>query len=185
MLLVALGAALSLAAPDTPPDPFEPPLPRPMAVETVRDTITDEVRVSAVLRDATQRLTLTCDPHDHEFIRVTFTSMRWLVRGNFITRERAMIYRFDDLPPRRRIWLVKDREARLGGRPRVTEFLRELVGARELVFRTRDVESNRIEIRFRIVGARAAILQLLDACGETQMRDAWFGPPAPAARPPV
>jgi hypothetical protein len=186
MLVVALGAALAMAAPDTPPDPFEPPLPRPMTVETVRDTISDEIRVSAVLRDAMQqRLTLTCDPHDHEFIRVTFTSMRWLVRGNFITRERPLIYRFDDLPPRRRIWLVKDREARLGGRPRVTEFLRELIGARELVFRTRDVESNRIELKFRIVGARAAIRRLLEACGETELRDRWFGPPAPAAVPPV
>ncbi|HVQ07680.1 MAG TPA: hypothetical protein VMS43_04530 [Allosphingosinicella sp.] len=185
MLLVALGAALALAAPTTPPDPFDPPLPRPMSVETTRDTITDEVRVSAILRDATQRLTLTCDPHDHEFIRVTFTSMRWLVRGNFITRERALIYRFDDLPARRRIWLVKDREARLGGRERVTEFLREMIGARELVFRTRDVESNRIELRFRIVGARAAVQQLLEACGETILHDRWFGPPAAAARPPV
>ncbi len=186
MLLVALGAALSVAAPTTPPDPFDPPLPRAMTVETTRDTITDELRVSAILRDAAQqRLTLTCDPHDHEFIRVTFTSMRWLVRGNFITRERALIYRFDDLPARRRIWLVKDREARLGGRERVTEFLRELIGARELVFRTRDVESNRIELRFRIVGARAAVQQLLEACGETILRDRWFGPPAAAARPPV
>ena len=185
MLLVALGAALAMAAPDTPPDPFDPPLPRPMSVETVRDTISDEVRVSATLRDATQRLTLTCDPHDHEFIRVTFTSMRWLVRGNFITRERPLIYRFDDLPSRRLIWLVKDREARLGGRSRVTEFMRELIGARELVFRTRDVESNRIELKFRIVGAREAVRQLLEACGETTLRDSWFGQAEPAAAPPV
>jgi hypothetical protein len=185
MLLVALGAALAMAAPDTPPDPFDPPLPRPMSVETVRDTMSDDVRVTATLRDATQRLTLTCDPHDHEFIRVTFTSMRWLVRGNFLTRERALVYRFDDLPPRRLIWLVKDREARLGGRRRVTEFLRHFIGASELVFRTRDVESNRIELRFRIVGAREAVRQLLEACGETRLRDSWFGPPAPADRTPV
>jgi len=37
MLFVALAAALAWAAPDTPPDPYEPPSPRPMAVETVRD----------------------------------------------------------------------------------------------------------------------------------------------------
>lgn len=183
MLFVALGAALAMAAPDTPPDPFDPPLPRPMSVETVRDTISDEVKVIATLRDAgQQRLTLVCDPHDHEFIRVTFTSTRWLVRGQFLTRERALIYRFDDLPARRRIWLVKDREARLGGRPRVTEFLRELIGASELVFRTRDVESNRIELRFRIVGAREAVRRLLEACGETELRDSWYGA---ATRPPV
>jgi len=185
MLFLALGAALALAAPDTPPDPFDPPLPRPMSVETVRDTISDEVRVSAVLRDSTQRLTLTCDPHNHEFIRVTFTSMRWLVRGNFITRERPLLYRFDDLPSRRRIWLVKDREARLGGRSRVTEFMRELIEARELVFRTRDVESNRFELKFRIVGARAAVHRLLEACGETELRASWFGSTGPATEPPV
>lgn len=176
MLLVALGAAMAWAAPDTPPDPFDPPPPRPMSVETVRDSITDHVRVTATLRDATQRLTLSCDPHDYEFIRVRFTSMRWLVRGNFITRERPLIYRFDDLPPRRLIWIVKDREARLAGRRRVTEFLREFVAADELVFRTRDVETNRIELRFRIVGARPAVAQLLAACGETALRDRWFGP---------
>ena len=87
MLLVALAAALLGAAPDTPPDPYEPPLPRPMAVETVRDPITDDIRVQATLRDQDRRLTLACDPHDFEFIRVTFTSSRWLVRGNFLTRR--------------------------------------------------------------------------------------------------
>ena len=54
----------------------------------MRDPITDDVRVQATLRDQDRRLTLACDPHDFEFIRVTFTSNRWLVRGNFLTRER-------------------------------------------------------------------------------------------------
>src|SRR6478735_6479437 len=134
MLLVALAAALAWAAPDTPPDPYEPPLPRPMAVETVRDPITDDVRVQATLRDQDRRLTLACDPHDFEFIRVTFTSNTWLVRGNFLTRERA-----------------------LAGRRRVGEFLRQFIDADELVFRTRDVETRRILLRFRIVGARQAV----------------------------
>jgi len=172
-----LFVALALTALDPPAVPYEPPLPRPMSVETVRDAITDHVRVTATLRDAGgERLTLTCDPHDYEFIRVRFTSMRWLVRGNFLTRERPLIYRFDDSPPRRLIWIVKDRVAQLGGRARVTEFLRGFVTASDLVFRTRDVETNRLELRFRIVGARPAVAQLLEACGDTALRDRLFGP---------
>lgn len=165
-----LFVALALAA-------IDPPPPRPMSVETVRDAITDDVRVQATLRDGRQRLTLTCDPRDFEFIRVSFTSGRWLVRGNFITRERPLIYRFDDNPPRRLVWIVRDREARLGGRQRVGAFLGGLIDAEELVFRTRDVESNRIELRFRIVGARPAVDQLLRACGETELHDRLFNAP--------
>jgi hypothetical protein len=177
MLFAALAAMLGWVAPDTPPDPFDLPLPRAMAVETVRDPITDDLRVQATLRDQDRRLTLACDPHDFEFIRVTFTSNRWLVRGNFITRERALIYRFDDNRPVRLIWIVKDREARLAGRNRVGDFLRGFIDADEVVFRTRDVETNRILLRFRIVGAREAVDQLLRACGETELRDRIFNAP--------
>jgi hypothetical protein len=177
MLFAALAAMLGWAAPDTPPDPFELPLPRPMAVETVRDPITDDLRVQATLRDQDRRLTLACDPHDFEFIRVTFTSNRWLVRGNLITRERPLIYRFDDARPRRLIWIVKDREARLAGRRRVGEFLRSFIDADEVVFRTRDVESNRLLLRFRIVGGREAVDQLLRQCGEIDLRNRLFNPP--------
>jgi len=177
MLFVALAAALAWAAPDTPPDPYEPPLPRPMTVENVRDPITDDLRVQATLRDQDRRLTLTCDPHDFEFIRVTFTSNRWLVRGNLITRERALIYRFDDSRPVRLIWIVKDREARLAGRRRVGAFLRDFINADEVVFRTRDVETNRILLRFRIVGGREAVDQLLRQCGENELHDRIFNAP--------
>lgn len=177
MLFVALAAALAWAAPDTPPDPYEPPMPRPMAVETVRDPITDDVRVQATLRDQDRRLTLACDPHDFEFIRVTFTSNTWLVRGNFLTRERALIYRFDDARPVRLMWIVKNREGRLAGRRRVGEFLRQFIDADELVFRTRDVETRRILLRFRIVGARQAVDQLLRQCGENDLHDRIFNAP--------
>jgi hypothetical protein len=179
MLFAALAAVLGLAAPDTPPDPFDLPLPRPMTVETVRDPITDDVRVQATLRDQDRRLTLACDPHDFEFIRVTFTSNRWLIRGNLITRERALIYRFDDNRPVRLIWILKDREARLAGRNRVGAFLRGLVNADEVLFRTRDVESSRILLRFRVVGAREAVDQLLRQCGEHDLRDRILNAPPP------
>jgi hypothetical protein len=177
MLFAALAAVLGWGAPDTPPDPFETPLPRPMAVETVRDPITDDLRVQTTLRDQSQRLTLACDPHDFEFIRVTFTSNRWLVRGNVITRERPLIYRFDDNRPVRLIWIVKDREARLAGRSRVGDFLQGFIDADEVVFRTRDVESNRILLRFRVVGAREAVDQLLRQCGEHELHQRLFGTP--------
>jgi hypothetical protein len=148
-----------------------------MAVETMRDPITDDLRVQTTLRDQSQRLTLACDPHDFEFIRVTFTSNRWLVRGNVITRERPLIYRFDDNPPVRLIWIVKDREARLAGRSRVGDFLAGFIDADEVVFRTRDVESNRILLRFRVVGAREAVGQLLRQCGEHELHQRLFGTP--------
>lgn len=177
MLFAALAAMLALAAPDTPPDPFDLPLPRPMEVGTVRDPITDDVRVQATLRDQDRRLTLACDPHDFEFIRVTFTSNRWLVRGNLITRARPLIYRFDDNRPVRLLWNVRDREARLSGRGRVRDFLQRFIDADELVIRTRDVESTRILLRFRIVGGREAVDQLLRACGENELRDRIFNAP--------
>jgi hypothetical protein len=72
---------------------------------------------------------------------------------------------------------VKDREARLAGRERVGEFLRGFIDADEVVFRTRDVESNRILLRFRIVGAREAVDRLLRQCGENALRDRIFNPP--------
>ena len=51
------------------------------------------------------------------------------------------------------------------------------IDADEVVFRTRDVESNRILLRFRVVGAREAVDQLLRRCGETELRNRIFNPP--------
>lgn len=170
MLLVALGVALASAAIETPP-------PRPMSVEVARDTISDRVSATATLRDGQQRLTLSCDPDEHDFIRVRFTSNRWLVYGNFITGERPLYYRFDDMPPRRLIWILEDRTGRLGGRHRVTEFLQGLIAGHVLVFRTRDVESHPFDLTFRLVGVRAAVDQLLTLCGESAARDRLFAAP--------
>ena len=70
---------------------------------------------------------------------------------------------------------MRDRGARLAGRKRVTEFLRGLIEAERLLFRTRDIEDRPVDISFRIVGARPAVEQLLDACGERRMRRRLFG----------
>lgn len=164
-----LFAALALAA-------VEPPPPRPMTVEVIRDTITDSVRASASLLDAGQRLTLTCDPADHDGVRVRVSSSRWLARGSFVTRERPLVYRFDSEPPRRHIWWVRDRGAFMRGRSRAGRFLYGLITAERLVIRARDVEDHEFDLSFRLAGAYPAVRELLEACGETRLRTQLYGP---------
>lgn len=164
-----LFAALALAAVD-------PPLPRPMAVQVVRDPITDAVRASASLYDAGQRLTVACDPARYEGVQISFSTRHWLAKDSFFTGERPLIYRFDSRPPRRWIWIMRDRGARLSGRGRVTFFLSGLISAERLVFRSRDIEDRPLDLVFRVVGAHPAIAELLQACGEEEMRTALFGP---------
>jgi len=170
-----LLAALALAA-------VEPPPPHPMTVEVNRDAITDKVSASANLYDAGQRLTIACDRAHYHGIRVTFSTNRWMAGDSILTGERPLIYRFDEQRPRRLIWIMRDRGARLAGRGRVTFFLYGLISSERLVFRTRDIEDHPIDISFRIAGAYPAIAQLLDACGDSRMKAALYGPPA---APPV
>jgi len=164
-----LFVALALAAVD-------PPSPRPMAVEVVRDPITDQVKASAHIYDAGQRLTVACDPARYEGVQVSFSTRHWLAGDSFFTGERPLIYRFDAEPPRRFIWIMRDRGARLSGRGRVSYFLSGLIAAERLVFRARDIEDQRLDLTFRIVGAYPAIAELLQACGEGEMRTRLFGP---------
>ncbi len=96
-----LLAALAFAAAEPPAPP-----PRPMEVEVVRDAITDRVSASATLRDRGRTLIVACDASDYRGIRSASASRRWLARGNFVTGERRLIYRFDEQPPRRLIWVV-------------------------------------------------------------------------------
>jgi len=161
--------ALALAA-------IDPPPPRPMAVEVARDTISDAVKASATILDAGQRLTLACDPQDFGGIRVSFTSSRWLARPSFVTRERPMVYRFDSDQPERQVWVMRDRGAFFGGRDRVGRFLRGLITAEQLVIRTRDVEDHPVDLTFRISGAYPAVRELLEACGESELRRRLYGP---------
>jgi hypothetical protein len=171
MLLIALALA-----------GVEPPPPAPMSVEVVRDPITDRISASANLYDAGQKLTVTCDASDYGGIRVVFSSNRWLARDSFFTGERPLVYRFDNQRPRRLIWVMRDRGARLAGRQRVGAFLGWLIRSERLVFRTRDVEDHRYDLSFRINGAYPAIARLLDVCGETEMKARLFGA---AETPPV
>lgn len=141
----------------------EPP-PRPMAVEIVRDAITDAVRSFAVLRDGGNRLVVGCDPSRHEGPRVRFHSRRWLARGNLLTGERPIVYRFDDLPPRRMMWDVRYRHGTLDKAGAVASFLRDLGSAERLVFRTRDIENREFDIVFRLRDVRPAVDRALAAC---------------------
>jgi hypothetical protein len=165
MLLVALA----LAAVDPPP-------PQPMSVEVVRDPITDAVRASAELLDAGQKLTVACDPARYEGVRVSFSTRHWMAGDSFFTGERPLIFRFDSQRPRRFIWIMRDRGARLSGRKRVTFFLAEMIAAERLAFRTRDIEDQVVDLSFRVVGAYPAIARLLEACGENRMRARLYGP---------
>ena len=166
MFLIAL--ALAAAEPPSPP-------PRPMRVEVTRDTISDDITATATLQDRGAKLTLTCEPDDYEGVRVIFASQHWLAGSSFFTGERPLLYRFDEERPVRLIWIMRDRGARLAGRQRVTRFLRGLIAAEGLLFRTRDIEDRPVDIAFRIVGARPAVEQLLAACGEQRMRRRLFG----------
>lgn len=163
MLLIALALAAT-----------EPP-PRPMTVEVVTDAITDQVSASAILRDRGERLVVACDASEYEGLRVSFHSTHWLARGNLFSGQRPLIYRFDDQPPRRMLWNVRERSGRLRGQSRVIPFLRALIGAERLVIRTLDIEDRRFDLLFRIAGARPAIDQLLEACKESRLRENLFG----------
>ena len=87
-----------------------------MRVEVTRDTISDDVTATATLQDGGAKLTLTCEPDDYEGVRVIFTSQHWLAGNSFFTGERPLIYRFDEERPRRLVWIMRDRGARLAGR---------------------------------------------------------------------
>jgi hypothetical protein len=175
-----LLAALALLAPDVPPPPeFVPPA-RPMEVEIIRDAITDDLRAHAVLRDRGNRLVVSCEPTDYEGPRISFHAQRWLARGNLITGERPVIYRFDDQRPRRMMWDVNDRRGILTSETRADRFIDELMASDELVIRTRDIENHLFDMVFRLVDVRPAIEQALAACApaaeerrDTRRRRFW------------
>ena len=149
----------------------EPP-PQPMAVEVVRDAITDEIRAFATLREDGNRLVVSCEPSKYDGPRVTIHARRWLARASLFTGshpgDRHVTYRFDDRPPRRTMWRVRDRHGMLEGHSRANPFLAELVSAERLVVRTRDVENHRYDLTFRLTGVQPAVDQALAACGQAR-----------------
>ena len=144
---------------------IEPP-PEPMELEVIRDPITDIVRAYATIRENGDRLVVSCDPAKYDGVRVSFHGRHWLSRGNLFTGERPVIYRFDDLPPRRMMWDVNNRRGMLSG-GRVDSFLANLMEAEKLVIRTRDIEQHRYDMTFRLVDVRPAVEQALAACADS------------------
>lgn len=167
MLLIALALLAN--------DPIAPmttdPLPRPMAVTVTRDAITDAVSAVATLYDRSQRLDISCAPSRYRGYRISLHATQWLGRGDLITGERPIIYRFDDQEPRNRIWLIRDRRALLNRQRPVRTFIDSLRTARQLTFRARDVEEHRLDIRFRLEGAATAIAALETACADAARPD--------------
>lgn len=163
-----LLAALALIA-----EPAPPPI-QPMFVEISRDPITDHVKAFAIQQDGMNRISVGCDPTRFDGLRVTLTSNRWLGRGEAFVGARGLTYRFDDAPPRRMLWLVDDRSARIARRSNARRFVAWLASSERLVIRGRDVEENRLTITIRLTDVREPLLRVLEACGAERTREEAF-----------
>jgi hypothetical protein len=118
------------------------------------------------LRSGDNRLELGCTPHERRRIWVRLRSNRWFQGGDPIDGNISFRSRFDDRPARRWTWSVRERTALLVGRVRVERFVRELVASRQILIRARGPERRRYDLVFEIDGAREAIGQALEACGD-------------------
>jgi len=159
MILIALALA---ALPPAPPA-------QPMEVEIARDPISDQLRATATLRGVGERIEIRCRAPDWGDVHVAYHSRRWLARGQFLTGQTQVTYRFDGQRPVRKLWHVRDRTASFDDRGRTIAFLRALMGARRLVIRTRDIENHRFDTVFSIGESSAAITQLLQTCGSSRI----------------
>src|SRR5580765_1545303 len=177
MFLIALALAATQAEPAFPAGPpgRAEPAPQPMTVEVVRDAITDRLRATAILRANGERIEIRCRAPDWGDVSVQYHSRRWIARGNFLTGQQPVTYRFDDHAPIRRLWRVHDRTARFDERGRVIAFVGALMNARSLVLRTRDIENRTFDAVFPIGETRGAIVELLHTCGSRRINPYIIG----------
>jgi hypothetical protein len=173
MFLIALALAATQAEPVLRAEP-EPPA-QPMTVEIVRDAITDRLQATAILRADGERIEIRCRAPDWGEVSVQYHSRRWIARGNFLSGQQPIIYRFDDQPPTRRLWRVRDRVASFDARSRVIAFVRGLMSARRLVLRTRDIENRTFDAIFPIGETQSAIVDLLHTCGSRRINPHIIG----------
>jgi hypothetical protein len=138
-------------------------------VSIVRDAITDRRRATATLRGEGERIEIRCESPDWGDVSVRYHSRRWLARGNFVTGQKPLIYRFDEQRRVRRLWHVHERTASFDDRGRVVSFLRSLMSGRRLVIRGRDIENHRFDSIFTIGESSAAIARLLQTCGSRRL----------------
>jgi len=165
MFLIAL--ALAAAQPE--------PAPQPMTVDVVRDAISDRLSATATLRANGERIEIRCREPDWGEVSVEYHSRRWIARGNFLTGQQPVTYRFDDHAPVRRLWHVDERVAGFDNRSAVIAFVDGLLGARRLVLRTRDVENRTFDASFPIGETRTAIAGLLHTCGSRRLNPRILG----------
>ena len=165
MFLIALALAATQAE----------PAPQPMTIEIVRDAITDRLRATATLRANGERIEIRCRAPDWGDVSVQYHSRRWIARGNFLSGQQPVTYRFDDHAPSRRLWHVRDRVASFGQRGRVIAFVTALMGARRLVLRTRDIENRTFDAVFPIGETQTAIVELLHTCGSRRINPRIIG----------
>ena len=138
----------------------------PMTAETVIDPITDQVRAVATLRQGDQRLEIGCAPDRVRRIWVQLISNRWFRSGNVFNHHITFTHRFDDARARRMMWRVDERSALLVGRNRVDPFIHQLLSSDRLIIRAPGPEARTYDIVFEIQGAREAIDNVLEACGD-------------------
>jgi hypothetical protein len=156
--------ALALAALEPAPPPAQS-----MEVEIARDAMSDQLRATATLRSTGERIVIRCRAPDWGDVHVEYHSRRWLARGQFLTGQTPVTYRFDGQRPVRKLWHVNDRTASFDDRGRTIRFLRALMGARRLVIRMRDIENHRFDTIFTIGDSAAAITRLLQTCGSSRI----------------
>ena len=171
MFSIVLALAAAQAAPLPPPAAA----PEPMTVEVVRDAITDRLIATATLRAAGERIELRCRPSERGELSIRYRSRRWIARGNFLSGEQPVIYRFDDRAPVRGLWHVAERTASLSGQNRVIAFVDALMTSRRLVLRTRDIENRTFDAIFPLGVTRPAIVELLHSCGSPRLNAAILG----------
>ena len=155
--------------------PAPSPAPEPMAIEIVRDPITDQLRATATLRGDTGRIEIWCESPNWGDVRVELHSRRWLARGQLFTGQQPITFRFDEERPHRRLWHVRDRRASFDDKGRVSSFLVSLMRSRRLVLRARDVENHRFDTTFEYGDTRTAITQLLQTCGSQRLNPRVLG----------
>jgi hypothetical protein len=161
MVLIALTLAAVQAATVQPAPPLEAAI--------TRDAITDRLRATAILRGEGERIEIRCESPDWGDVSVRYHSRRWLARGNILTGQTPVTYRFDDQRPRRKLWHVSDRTASFDDRGRLVAFLRAMLGAHRLVLRTRDIENRTFDSVFTIGESASAIAQILQTCGSPRL----------------
>jgi len=162
-----ISIALALAAQAVPP--------QPMTVVVAHDAITDRLSATATMRGEGERIEIRCRAPDWGDVSVEYHSRRWLARGNFLTGQQPVTYRFDAQRPYRRLWHVHDRTASFDDRGRVVSFLQALMRARRLVIRTRDVENHSFDSVFAIGETSGPITQLLQTCGSARLNPRVLG----------